>query len=102
MIGNFSPENIKFSITDRSAAKVVDVVFGALKDDSESKEDREKIYQVQQDVKKEKKQQNYKKSSVVNKTDKTSERNFWIVFAIGFILAIGILTFVTRFIKKFR
>ena len=100
--GNFSPENIKFSITDRSAAKVVDVVFGALKDDSESKEDREKIYQVQQDVKKEKKQQNHKKSSVVNKTDKTSERNFWITFVIGFILAIGILTFVIRFIKKFR
>lgn len=100
--GNFSPENIKFSITDRSTAKVVDVVFGALKDDSESKEDREKIYQVQQDVKKEKKQQNHKKSSVVNKTDKTSERNFWITFAIGFILAIGILTFVIRFIKKFR
>ena len=100
--GNFSPENIKFSVTDRSAAKVVDVVFGALKDDSESKEDREKIYQVQQDVKKEKKQQNNKKSNTVNKTDKTSERNFWIIFAVGFILAIGILTFITIFIKKFR
>ena len=67
-----------------------------------SKEDREKNLSSSARCKKEKKQQNHKKSSVVNKTDKTSERNFWITFAIGFILAIGILTFVIRFIKKFR
>ena len=94
--GDFSPENIKFTVNDRSVAKVINVTFGSVENNEESTND-EKIYQVKQ--KTNKKQQ---KTGAINKTNKTSERNFWIVFVIGFILAIGILTFVTRFIKKFR
>lgn len=100
--GLYSPENVKFSINDRSAAKIVQVTFGSPENSTESKKEREKIYQVQQKHTKTKAAQSNKNSQVVKKTDQSSERNFFIAFAIGFLLSIGILTFITRFIKKFR
>lgn len=100
--GTYVPEKIKFSINDRSAAKIINVTFGASKEESETKEDREKIYQVKQKSKKEIKQQAKNNSEEIKKVNRSSDQRFYIFFTLGFILGLGLVVFIVRFIKRFR
>lgn len=103
--GEYAPDNVKFSVNDRSVAKVVNVTFGATRNASESREDREKIYQTQQGTTQKEVTQNSSqtnKSNTIQKTNRSSDRNFYIFFVIGMIACGGLIGFIIRFIKKFR